>query len=177
MRPRRRRAWVRRLQPDLRRAALHRDGRQPAAVRPVSVGLLGAPGTGGAIHLCMCESGINLVNTNIPAFFGTTTSVYNQLGVSWSAEAYDGPLGVIKADGSYQPWLPIFQQAAAYGQTGDQTPPGIMSLEMQDTNSNGKVDHVTAKFSEPLGPYTAGTAPWTLTGAPSGGTLSSVSVT
>src|ERR1051325_10739992 len=76
--------------------------------------ILGAPGTTGAIPLCMCEAGINLVNTNIPAFFATVMSAYNQLGVSWSVEAYNGPLGVMKADGSYQPWLPIFQSAGAY---------------------------------------------------------------
>jgi len=140
------------------------------------LGVLGAPGATGAIPLCMCESGISVVNPNVPAFFGTTTSAFNQLGVSWSVEAYNGPFGVYEADGSWQPWLPILQDAAAYGQAGDVTPPGISFLVMQDTNGNGKVDHVTAKFTETLAAYTAGNSPWTLTGVPSGGTLNSVSV-
>jgi len=45
---------------------------------------------------------------------------------------------------------------------------------MLDNNSNGKVDRVTAVFSETLSAYTAGTTPWTLTNVPSGGTIASV---
>jgi hypothetical protein len=47
---------------------------------------------------------------------------------------------------------------------------------MTDTNANGKVDHVTAVFSETLSAYTAALAPWTLAGVPSNGTLASVTV-
>ncbi len=140
------------------------------------LGVLGAPGTPGAIPLCMCESGSNWANPNVPAFFGTTTSAFNQLGASWSVEAYNGPIGVEKADGSWQPWLPLLQDAAAYGTTGDVTAPALSYLAIEDTNGNGKVDRVTAKFTETLAAYTAGNAPWTLTGVPSGGSLTSVSV-
>ena len=42
---------------------------------------------------------------------------------------------------------------------------------MLDTNTNGKVDRVTAVFSETLAAYTAGNAPWTLANTPSAGTL------
>lgn len=56
-------------------------------------------------------------------------------------------------------------------------PPTLTSLAMVDMNGNGKVDRVFATFDEPLAPYAAGTAPWTLTSPPSGGTLSEVTVT
>jgi hypothetical protein len=60
--------------------------------------------------------------------------------------------------------------------TVDTTAPGLVTLQMFDTNANGKVDQVKATFSETLAAYSAGTAPWTLASVPSGGTLSSVSV-
>ncbi len=55
-------------------------------------------------------------------------------------------------------------------------PPCSSPSSMQDTNTNGKVDHVVAVFSETLTAYTAGTTPWTLANVPSGGTLASVAV-
>ncbi len=63
-----------------------------------------------------------------------------------------------------------------YTPGGDTTAPVLQALEMFDVNANGKVDRVVATFNENLASYTAGTAPWTLTNVPSGGTLSSVSV-
>ena len=47
---------------------------------------------------------------------------------------------------------------------------------MQDNNANGKVDRALAVFSESLAAYSAGTTPWTLTNVPSGGNLTTVSV-
>ena len=44
----------------------------------------------------------------------------------------------------------------------DGAKPVLVTLTMQDTNANGKVDRVTAVFSETLASYTAGNAPWTL---------------
>ncbi len=66
----------------------------------------------------------------------------------------------------------------SFGSTApvDQATPVLVSLVMQDVNTNGKVDRVVATFSETLAAYSAGTAPWTLSNVPSGGTLSSVSV-
>ena len=56
-------------------------------------------------------------------------------------------------------------------------PPTLSTLQMFDIDKNGKVDQVVATFSETLAtPYTAGTSGWTLNNAPSGATLSSVSV-
>lgn len=58
--------------------------------------------------------------------------------------------------------------------TFDRRAPTLTALEMLDTNTNGKVNRVTATFDEPLATSTS-TTPWTLTGVPSGGSLASVS--
>ena len=66
---------------------------------------------------------------------------------------------------------------SSFGSTAptDQATPVLISLAMQDNNTNGKVDRAVAVFSEALAAYTAGTAPWTLANVPSGGSLASVS--
>ena len=58
----------------------------------------------------------------------------------------------------------------------DRAAPVLVTLALLDSTGNGKVDRVTALFSESLQAYSAGTAPWTLTNVPSGGTLTSVSL-
>jgi hypothetical protein len=58
--------------------------------------------------------------------------------------------------------------------TVDTTPPALTDLQMLDTDADGRIDQVKATFDETLASSTA-TSPWTLTGVPSGGTLSSVS--
>ena len=68
------------------------------------------------------------------------------------------------------------QSSFAAAAPTDGAKPALLTLTMQDTNSNGKVDHVAAVFSETLAAYTAGTAPWTLANIPSAGTLASVAV-
>ena len=55
-------------------------------------------------------------------------------------------------------------------------PPALQSLTMHDVDADGRVDEVRAVFDDTLAPYAAGTAPWTLTNVPSGGTLDGVSV-
>ncbi len=60
--------------------------------------------------------------------------------------------------------------------TLDRTAPTLTSLEMLDTDTNGKVNQVKATFSETLA-TTSATTPWTLASVPSGGTLTSVSRT
>ena len=51
----------------------------------------------------------------------------------------------------------------------DRAAPVRVSSTMQDVSLNGRVDRLTAVFSETLQAYSAGTAPWTLTDVPSGG--------
>ncbi|HYN32506.1 MAG TPA: hypothetical protein VES40_07765 [Ilumatobacteraceae bacterium] len=65
---------------------------------------------------------------------------------------------------------------ASYAATAptDRAAPALVTLSALDNNGNGKVDRVTALFSETLQAYTAGTAPWTLANVPSGGTLARV---
>ncbi len=58
----------------------------------------------------------------------------------------------------------------------DRAAPALVTLSLLDNNGNGKVDRVTALFSETLQTYTAATTPWTLTNVPSGGTLSTVAL-
>jgi hypothetical protein len=57
----------------------------------------------------------------------------------------------------------------------DKAAPAPLSLVLQDTDTDGRVDHVAITWSETIAAYTAGNAPWTLAGVPSGGTLNSVS--
>jgi len=58
----------------------------------------------------------------------------------------------------------------------DRAAPALVTLSLLDNNGNGKVDSVTAVFSETLQTYSAATAPWTLANVPSGGTLTSVAL-
>ncbi|HWM22013.1 MAG TPA: hypothetical protein VNO51_20145, partial [Ilumatobacteraceae bacterium] len=58
----------------------------------------------------------------------------------------------------------------------DSAAPARVTSVMQDVSANGRVDRLTVTFSETLQAYSAGTAPWTLTNVPSGGTLASVTV-
>jgi len=53
--------------------------------------------------------------------------------------------------------------------------PQLTALQMFDTNANGKVDRVTATFSENIVCTAPCTSPWTLSNVPSGGTLAYVS--
>lgn len=60
--------------------------------------------------------------------------------------------------------------------SGDTSAPALVSLEMFDVDTDGRVDQVKAAFGEALADYTAGNTPWTLSNVPSGGSLASVSV-
>jgi hypothetical protein len=62
--------------------------------------------------------------------------------------------------------------------TVDNTAPALSTLQMFDTDDDGKVDQVKATFGETLAAYSAGTAPWSLANAPGGAsnTLASVAV-
>ena len=68
------------------------------------------------------------------------------------------------------------QSSFAAAAPTDGAKPALVTMTMLDVNANGKVDRVTAVFSETLASYTAGNTPWTLANVPSGGTLASVAV-
>ena len=55
-------------------------------------------------------------------------------------------------------------------------PPTLVTLQMKDTNANGKVDQVVATFDDTLAPYSAGVSSWALANVPSAGSLASVTV-
>ena len=59
------------------------------------------------------------------------------------------------------------QSSLASSAPVDQATPILVSLVMQDTSANGKVDRVLATFSESLAAYSAATTPWTLANVPS----------
>jgi hypothetical protein len=66
--------------------------------------------------------------------------------------------------------------APSFGSTApaDRAAPALTALQMLDTDADGKINRVTATFSENLAGSSA-TAPWTLAAVPSAGSLSSVS--
>jgi hypothetical protein len=102
-------------------------------------------------------------------------------GYRSGAQVANSPL----ASGSYTYSVTMTDHVGNTGTVGglvvvvnnDTTAPVLSALEIFDSNTNGKVDQVKATFSETLASYSAGTGPWTLANVPSGGTLSSVSVT
>jgi hypothetical protein len=85
---------------------------------------------------------------------------------SYTVALAGDPAGIRDAAGN--------QASFAATAPADKAAPAPLSLLLEDTNRNGKVDHVVITFSEALPAYSAGNAPWTLANVPSGGTLSSV---
>src|SRR5262249_27162113 len=69
------------------------------------------------------------------------------------------------------------QSSFAAAAPTDSAAPAIVSMVMQDTNTNGRVGPVALTFSEAPAAYSAPTAAWTLANVPSGGTLNTVAVT
>jgi hypothetical protein len=70
------------------------------------------------------------------------------------------------------------QAATTSSTSGDTTPPTVGATDFYDSNLNGKIDQIKLTYSEPLAATTA-TAPWSITGGPSGlvtGDLAQVSV-
>ncbi|MFN8024607.1 MAG: hypothetical protein U0Q03_23970 [Acidimicrobiales bacterium] len=57
----------------------------------------------------------------------------------------------------------------------DRAAPAPVTMVMQDSNTNGKVDRVSITWSETLAATATSTAPWTLANVPSAGVLSAAS--
>lgn len=84
------------------------------------------------------------------------------------------PIGVTLAPGGATATVTIDDDDGA---AVDLTPPqlqGPQPLRMRDTNGNGYVDQVEARFNETLSGACSAAGAWTLAAAPSGGTLTSV---
>ena len=116
-----------------------------------SAGTLAAVSTSGTTATLTISEGAGAANTAVGTF---------KIALAASAT------GIRDAAGN--------QATLAATAPADQASPVLISLVMQDTNTNGKVDHAVATFSEALAAYSAGTTPWTLTNVPSGGSLASV---
>jgi hypothetical protein len=118
-----------------------------------SSGSLASVATAGTVATLTLNEGAGAANTAVGSFT-----------VALAANA----AGVRDAAGN--------QASFAATAPADKAAPALLSLQMLDNNANGRVDRVTAGFSETLSSYTAGTAPWTLANVPSSGTLASVGV-
>ncbi|HVD15054.1 MAG TPA: hypothetical protein VNK73_11475, partial [Actinomycetota bacterium] len=118
-----------------------------------SGGSLSAVGTAGAVATLTLNEGAGSASTAVGSF--TVALAANAAGIRDTAG-----------------------NQASFSSTApaDKATPALLAMQMLDNDSDGKVDRVTAQFTETLSSYSAGTGPWTLTGVPSGGTLSSVSV-
>jgi hypothetical protein len=96
---------------------------------------------------------------------GTVTTAAGSFTIALAADAN----GVRDAAGN----LSSFAATAVT----DKARPVLTTLEMFDSNTNGKIDQVKATFSETLStPYSAANSIWTLANVPGGATLASVSV-
>ena len=110
---------------------------------------------------------------------GTNCTPTTVIGSSSTASAYSVTWNGMPADGSYQVLARVFDNAGNSRDSAkqtvaiDNTPPAMTAMSMQDTDADGKVDHVVVTFNQALASSTA-TAPWTLANVPSNGTLASV---
>ena len=134
-----------------------------------------SPGASGTIHIKYVAAGSAPspcpAGTQLGTAPATGNGSYSQAnpfpassaGTYWWWATYDG-------DTNNQP---------ATGTCGTSTVvsagPTLVSMQMKDTNSNGKIDQVVATFDKALGPCAAPcTAGWALSFVPSGGSLNSV---
>ncbi|HEX7297557.1 MAG TPA: Ig-like domain-containing protein, partial [Solirubrobacteraceae bacterium] len=95
-------------------------------------------------------------------------------GATWTTTAATLAQGTYTVQATQTDTAGNIATTAANTFSVDTTAPALSTLEMFDTDADGKIDQVKAIFDETLASSTA-TAPWTLTNVPSGGTLSSVS--
>ncbi len=119
-----------------------------------SGGTLSSVSTSGSVATLTISEGAGAQDTSVGSF--TVALAKNSAGIRDSSNNQSSFAATAPADGAK---------------------PVLVSMTMQDTNANGKVDHVVAVFSETLASYTAANTPWTLANVPSAGTIASVAVT
>jgi hypothetical protein len=120
------------------------------------------------------QTAVGLTTTGCPCTVGGTSYAYQTAALTASNPLAAGTKSFVlnAAD----------DLGTATAQSGsvtvDNTAPALSTLQMFDTDADGKVDQVKATFGETLSTYSAGTTPWTLANAPggAGNTLGSVSV-
>jgi len=122
--------------------------------------------------------------TNVPS--GGTLSGVTVSGNTATLSIDEGPGAASTAVGSFRVALSahpggirdVNGHSSSFAATApaDLAAPALVTLDLLDTTNNGKVDRVSAVFSETLAAYSAGTTPWALTNVPSNGTATSVTV-
>ncbi|MGD9998400.1 MAG: hypothetical protein AB7U39_15895 [Ilumatobacteraceae bacterium] len=112
-----------------------------------------------------------LDSTTGPALSGSPTTVTSSESMSVSVTL---PTGT--TDAPHSIFVGASDTLFAAASINLSFPPLLQSMQMRDTDADGTVDQVTVTFNDTLAAYSAGTAPWTLTNVPSGGSLASVSV-
>ena len=125
-----------------------------ARERPRAGGTLSSVSTAGAVATLTIAEGAGAADTAVGSFTLALAA---------------GATGIRDAAGN--------QSSFAAAAPTDGAKPALVTMTMLDVNANGKVDRVTAVFSETLASYTAGNTPWTLPRTcRAAGTLASVAV-
>jgi chitinase len=124
-------------------------------------------------NLTAGQTAVAISSSGCPCTIGGTTYAYRT-----SALTADNPLSGSKTFTTSASDNLGFATSLSDSATVDNTAPTLSTLQMFDTDDDGKVDQVKATFGETLTAYSAGTAPWSLANAPGGApnTLASVSV-
>lgn len=161
---------------------------------PVSVALTNGSGTGNAYISAASQAGLTfdvaLPSTSLAGDTVTLSLTDGTTTVTATAAGIDDggtrTLTGVDASGLADGSITISaiatssdgdsSNATSITRTKDTVTPTLSTLTMRDNNANGKVDRTLATFSEALAAYSAGTAPWTLANVPSGGSLSSLSI-
>ncbi len=146
-------------------AALVLDSAAPITALPQTVTGLVSQFTLGASLSFRLDSAAGTVLVGSPATVTSSTSM--AVSVTLPSGTSDAPHSIVVVDSS---------GVVASAAVNIAFSPVMQTMRMLDVDANGKVDRVDVDFNEPLASYSAGTAPWTLTNVPSGGTLSSVTV-
>ena len=128
---------------------------------PAVFTLTSAPSSATIASVTIVGAGANI---NLTQGTGTATTAIGSFKVQLASNA----AGIRDAAGNLASYTAVAPT--------DKAAPALTALTLLDNNGNGKVDRVTAKFSETMSTYTAGITPWTLTGIPSSGSLASVSL-
>ena len=118
-----------------------------------SGGTLASVSTGGNTATLALTEGAGAANTAVGSF--TVALAANIAGITDAASNQSSFAATAPADGAA---------------------PVMVSMLMQDSNSNGKVDRLVTTFSETLNSTSPNNTPWTLANVPSGGTKGALAI-
>ena len=98
-------------------------------------------------------------------------------GTNWTTAAAPLASGTYTVQATQSDLAGNTGSSSAVTFTVDATAPSLTTVQFFDTDQDGKIDQIKATFDKSLATYSAGTAPWTLSGAPAGTTVAAVSAT